>query len=145
MKGSIIAALAIILALVWFTGAQAADPNMKDGLWQITMKTEMKGMPANIPPTVTKQCLTRKESVPQQGGNKNPNCKMVDQKVSGDTVTWAMICKEKESTIEGSGKITYKGDTFDGAIMTTMKDKTGKAQQISTKMSGKRLGPCDKK
>jgi hypothetical protein len=145
MKVSIFAALAIILTLVCFSGVQAADPNMKDGLWQITTKMEMKGMPASIPPTVTKQCLTKKESVPQQGTDKKSNCKMVDQKVSGDTVTWSMICKEKDSTVDSKGTITYKGDTFDGTTTTTIKDKSGKAQQVSTKMSGKRLGPCDKK
>ena len=145
MKVSFFAVLAIILTLVCFSGAQAADPNMKDGLWEITTKVEMKGMPANIPPTVTKQCMTKKESVPQQNKEKNPNCKIVDQKVSGDSVTWAMICKEKDGTVDSKGKITYKGDTFDGTTTTTIKDKSGKAQQIATKMSGKRLGPCDKK
>lgn len=145
MKLSFFAVLAIILTLVCFSGAQAADLNMKDGLWEITTKVEMKGMPANIPPTVTKQCMTKKESVPQQDKDKNPNCKMVDQKVSGNSVTWSMICKEKDGTVDSKGKITYKGDTFDGTTTTTIKDKSGKAQQIATKMSGKRLGPCDKK
>lgn len=145
MKVSFFAVLAIILTLVCFSGAQAADLNMKDGLWEITTKMEMKGMPANIPPTVTKQCMTKKESVPQQDKDKNPNCKMVDQKVSGNSVTWSMICKEKDGTVDSKGKITYKGDTFDGTTTTTIKDKSGKAQQIATKMSGKRLGPCDKK
>ena len=70
---------------------------------------------------------------------------MTDQKVSGDTVTWTMVCKEKDSTIEGKGRITYKGDSFDGTTNTTIKDKSGKAQQIATKMSGKRLGPCTTK
>lgn len=145
MKVSFFAMLAIILTLVCLSGAQAADLNMKDGLWEITTKVEMKGMPANIPPTVTKQCMTKKESVPQQNKDKNPNCKIVDQKVSGDSVTWAMICKEKDGTVDSKGKISYKGDTFDGTTTTTIKDKSGKAQQIATKMSGKRLGPCDKK
>lgn len=144
MKVSIFAVFVIILALFWCIGVQAAEPNMKDGLWEITTKMEMKGMPGNIPPSVTKQCLTKKDSVPQ-GKEKNPNCKMTDQKVSGNTVTWTMVCKEKEGTVESKGSITYKGDTFDGTTTTVIKDKTRKAQQFSTKMSGKRLGPCDKK
>jgi hypothetical protein len=144
MKESIIVALAIILALLWCGGAQAAEPNMKDGLWEITTKIEMKGMPASIPPSVTKQCLTKKDSVPG-GGEKNPNCKVVDQKVSGNTVAWTTVCKEKEGTVESKGTITYKGDSFDGTTTTVIKDKAHKAQQVSTKMSGKRIGACDKK
>jgi len=145
MKVSICAALAIVMALVWCGSAQAAEPNMKDGLWEITTKMEMKGMPANIPPSVTKQCLTKKDSVPGQSKEKNPNCKITEQKVSGNTVTWAMVCKENDGTVESKGSITYKGDTFDGTTTTLIKDKTHKAQQVSTKMTGKRLGPCDKK
>ena len=145
MKASIFTATAIILALVWCGGSYAADPNMKDGLWEITTKTEMKGMPGNIPPTTMKQCLTKKDSVPQEDKGKNPNCKMTENKVSGDTVTWTMLCKEKDGTMENKGQMTYKGDTFDGKSVMTMKDKSGKAQVITSKMTGKRLGPCDKK
>ncbi|HOC45953.1 MAG: DUF3617 family protein [Syntrophorhabdaceae bacterium] len=146
MKATIFAVTAIILALVWCGGAQAADLNMKDGLWEITTKTEMKGMPGNIPPTKVKQCLTRKDNVPsQQDAAKNTNCKMIDNKVNGNTVTWTMLCKEKDSTMENKGQMTYKGDTFDGTSVMTIKDKGGKTQQITSKMSGKRLGPCDKK
>jgi hypothetical protein len=47
--------------------------------------------------------------------------------------------------MENKGQMTYKGDTFDGKSVMTMKDKSGKAQVIESKMSGKRLGPCDKK
>lgn len=146
MRSAVFAVAAIILALVWCGGAEAADLNMKDGLWEITMKTEMPGMPKNIPPTVMKQCMTKKDNVPGQGDKtRNPNCKMTENRVSGNTVTWVTVCKEKDGTMEGKGQMTYKGDTFDGTIVTTMKDKAGKAQQITSKMSGKRLGPCDKK
>lgn len=149
MKATVFSALAIILALVWCGWADAADMNMKDGLWEISTKTEMKGIPANIPPTVMKQCLTKKDSVPQQpqgGQAKKPNCKMVENKVSGNTVTWASVCTEKDGTMESRGTMTYKGETFDGTTVMTMKDKSGKTtNQITSKMSGKRLGPCDKK
>ena len=147
MRATIFAALAIILALVWCGGVEAADLNMKDGLWEITTKTEMKGMPGNIPPTTMKQCMTKKDNVPQQQQekNKNPNCKMVDNKISGNTVTWTMLCTEKDGTMESKGQMTYKGDAFDGTTVMTMKDKAGKSQQITSKMAGKRLGPCDKK
>jgi hypothetical protein len=146
MRATIFAALAFILALVWCGGVEAADLNMKDGLWEITTKTEMKGMPGNIPPTTMKQCMTKKDNVPQpQEKNKNPNCKMVDNKISGNTVTWTMLCTEKDGTMESKGQMTYKGDAFDGTTVMTMKDKKGKSQQITSKMTGKRLGPCDKK
>ncbi len=140
-RSIIFAALAIFLALTWFTCSYAAEPNMKEGLWEITTKTEMKGMPASIPPSVMKQCLTKKESVPQDKSPKS-NCKMIDQKISGNTVNWTMVCKEKNSTVESRGTITYKGDTFDGVTKTAISAKGTKPQEVTTKMSGRRLGPC---
>ncbi len=145
MKVTVFTAMAIILALVWCGGVGAADPNIKDGLWEITTKTEMKGMPGNIPPTKMKQCLTKKDSIPQQGNTKNNNCKMIDNRVYGNTVSWTMLCTEKDGTMESKGQMKYKGDTFDGTTVTTIKDKAGQTQQITSRMTGKRLGPCDKK
>lgn len=147
MKSSIFIALAIGVALMWCTATQAADLNMKDGLWEITTKTEMKGMPGmNVPPQVMKQCMTKKDSVPQQGPKeKNPNCKITENNTTGNTVSMVMVCKEKDMTSEMRTNLTYRGESFDGTSVMTMKDKSGKTQQINTKMSGKRLGPCDKK
>lgn len=148
MRATVLAALTIVLALVWCGWANAADVNMKDGLWEITTKTEMKGMPGNIPPTTMKQCLTKKDNVPQQkpqGQAAKPNCKMVDNKVSGNTVTWTSVCTEKDGTMESKGTMTYKGEAFDGTTVMTMKDKSGKTtNQITSKMNGKRVGPCTK-
>ncbi|HUF79587.1 MAG TPA: hypothetical protein VMN03_00515 [Burkholderiales bacterium] len=37
--------------------ASAAPPNMKEGLWEITTKMEMPGMPAGMKPQVMQQCM----------------------------------------------------------------------------------------
>jgi len=141
MKRSIIFIIAIVTALACSVGAYAAEPNIQDGLWEITSKTEMKGIPAQFPPVVMKQCLTKQDKVPQ-AKDASSNCKMTDQKISGNTVTWTMVCKEQGSTTESKGRIAYKGNSFDGVTNTIIKDKSGNTQEMITKMSGKRLGPC---
>ncbi len=44
------------------------------------------------------------------GGKDKP------EKKKGDTVTWMMECKTKEGPATFNGKVTYKGETFEGVV-----------------------------
>jgi hypothetical protein len=143
MKRIVLMVVAVAVAFVWVSGASA---EMKEGLWEITTKTQMKGVAIQIPPTTTKQCLTKQDMVPkpekQQSGEE---CKIKDQKVAGDTVTYTVECKTKDgSTLESKGKNTYKGNTFQGSSTTTVKAKGEAPMQMTSDMSGKYVGPCPK-
>lgn len=137
--------LAMGISLLWITGAGA---QMKDGLWEITTKMEvkgMKGMPGNMPATTMKQCITKKDPVPQpERKERGQDCKMKDQKIVGDTVSYAMECKSKDGVALISGKMTYKGNTFDGSSTTNYKGKGQPEMQMTNRMSGKYIGPCPK-
>ena len=138
MLRNICIALAVVISLVWITGASA---EIKEGQWEITTKTEMKGM--QMPATTMKQCITNKDPVPQKQ-EKGQECKMKDQKVSGDTVTYTMECKSAEGTMVSSGKMTYKANTFNGTTDTTVKTKGQPDMKMTSTMTGKYLGPCPK-
>jgi len=122
--------------------AKPASPsvNMQDGKWEITTMVEMEGMPAGMmkPQTFT-SCLNQKDYIPKNDEQKD--CSMKDSKIDGNTVSWEVICKD----MNGKGKITYAGATFDGVTEMTMKGK-GKDKDMNMKMSmkGKHIGPCDK-
>ena len=45
----------ILAAAALSQAAHAAAPNMREGMWEITMKMEMAGMPGGMPPQVVKQ------------------------------------------------------------------------------------------
>lgn len=141
-----IAVIALVLALFAFAPAVAgAAPNMQDGEWEITTKMDMKGMPAFMSrPMTYKQCITQKDAVPQKR-EPNKDCKMVSQKIVGNTVSWVMVCKDKDGTMESSGKITYRKDRFDGTMKATMSGKESGNMDMNYKMTGKRIGPCQGK
>ena len=65
---------------------------------------------------------------------------MSDIKEDGDTVSWKMTCSGKNSQMEGTGTVTYKGDTMTGIMDMVIK---GSGMQIKNKISGKRIGACD--
>jgi hypothetical protein len=128
--------LSLLLAGVAF-----GEPNMQEGMWEITMKTEMPGMPMEMPPMKFNQCLTKNDMVPQKK-EKNEDCKMISTKVEGNSVTWVVQCRMKDGTMDSTGKITYKGGGFDGVIRAVMNTKDTGKMEVTQHMSGKRIGEC---
>lgn len=110
-------------------------PDMKPGLWEITVNTQMQGM--NIPPSTTTQCLTEEDIVPA-GNQPGQECEVIDMKVSGNTVTWIMRCSGQGGDVESTGRIEYQGDSFQGSMTTII----GEGMSVESIMTGKRLGDC---
>jgi hypothetical protein len=135
--------LMILAVIVLLVCANSALAEIKDGLWEITTKAEIKGMPQQMPSTSIRHCLAKNDPVPK-AKDKSMECKTNNQKVSGDTVTYSMECKNKDSTVLTSGTMTYKGNTFAGTSTTSIKSKGQKEMQMNNKMSGKYIGPCTK-
>jgi hypothetical protein len=118
-----------------------AQVNMRDGKWEITSEMSMEGMPFQMPPTKTTQCITKENLVPQSGERKD-SCKVLSQSIVGNKVTWKVRCVEKDVTTEGEGEITYTGNSYKGAMTARMTDKSGKTETVKMKLSGLRVGEC---
>jgi hypothetical protein len=129
-------------ALPGLSHAQA--PNMKEGLWEVTTRMEMPGMPAK--PTTMQRCVTQKEvqdaATMPPGGAGDKACKVTDYKIQGNTANWQMVC-QGEMAMTGSGTITYSGTSYSGSQTMTMKH-AGQAQNMTVHFSGKHLGDCKK-
>lgn len=130
---------AVLLSMLWTTTAWA---EFKEGLWEITTQIEMKGMPP-MPPSTIRQCITQKEPVPETG-DKNTECKITNQKVSGDTVSYTVECKSSEGTMIVTGKSTYTGTTMNGTSTTVFKINGQPDMQMDGKTTGKYVGACSK-
>ncbi len=136
-------ALAVTIAGVFLWGTYAfAGMNMQEGLWEITSRMEMPGMNMQMPERKSTQCLTKKTMVPK-GQEKEEDCKITDQKIKGDTVTWTITCSGKHP-MKAKGKTTYHGDTFTGTISMTSSDPAEGKMHMITHISGKRIGECPK-
>ena len=142
-------ATTFVLAIAVLSGgAHAATPNMKDGLWEITMKMEMPGMPAGMKPQVVRQCITKKDledprkTAPSGGDPKDNRCQVTDYKMQGNTASWNMACKG-DGAMTGSGTATYSGTSYSGTNKMTM-NRGGKAQTMTMQYSGRHLGECKK-
>ena len=117
--------------------AHSAGVDMKEGEWESSTEMTMEGMP--MPPQASKStyCLTREDPVPKS--EKDKDCKIVNQKVTGNKVSWRMECKKAE----GEGEITYRGSTYQGNFRMRMVEG-GQTMNMNMKLAGKYLGPCPK-
>jgi hypothetical protein len=124
-----------------------AEVNMQEGNWETTMEVKMEGLPFPMPPVTSKvtQCITKKDLIPKTA-KKDQKCEIKEQKITGNTVSWTMVCVDKNSTMESRGEITYAGDNYQGTVKskTIKKDKPGQAMTSTMQMKGRRLGACTK-
>lgn len=132
-------ALFVIILLCGAGTARSAGVDMKEGDWEITSETSMSMEGVSMPSMANKStyCLTREDPVPKSG--KDEECRIVKQRVTGNTVSWRMECRKGE----GEGEITYRGTTYKGFFkMKVVED--GQAMTMNMKLAGRYLGPCPK-
>lgn len=129
--------LVISIVILFFDDIVMAQ-NIKEGLWEITVKTEMEeGMPVKMPAHTIKQCIKKDNPVPKlQESDKD--CKFTAKQIKGDTVSWKAECRDKEGVTTIIGRITYKGNSFDG-VEEFREDGD---LIMKAKISGKWIGPC---
>lgn len=146
LKTIIVTCAASIFALG--AGAAIAAPNFNDGLWEITVDMNMPGMPAMQPRTI-RQCMTQKDlkdprsAMAGKPGHAQQNqCKTVDYKQNGNTVTWKVECGGAHP-MTGTGSATYNGDSYTGVNHLKM-NEGGQAMEMTMNYSGKRVGACNK-
>lgn len=126
----------IVFAFLFLPHLTEGTSNIKEGLWEITSQIEVPGMPMDMPAQTFRHCITKKDTVPYKA-ETGEECKMVRYDQMGNTVTWTMECKTKEGIVITKGKITYRGDFFDGIVKVKQGD-----MEMTQKMRGKWIGQC---
>jgi hypothetical protein len=132
-------ALFALILLCTAGTADSAGVDMKEGEWEILSETSMTMGTISMPGMTSKvtHCLTHDNPVPTS--EKEKDCKVVDQKITGNKVSWRVVCKNGE----GEGEVTYRGTTYNGTIKMKMVEG-GETMTLNMKLSGRYLGPCPK-
>ncbi len=118
----------------------AAQNPMRPGNWEVTMKMSMPGM--TMPEMKSTQCITAEQLAKDpatglpRGAAAQKDCTVSDYKTTGNVVSWKMACVG-QMAMTGTGELTFKGDTYEGAIKMT----TGQGE-MTMHMAGKRAGDC---
>jgi hypothetical protein len=137
MNRSIIAAALLGAAVA----APAHAVDLRTGLWEVTVKTEMPGMPMAMPSTTRRYCVRPQDLVPR---NHLPgqHCKVLDQQVSAQRIAWRVQCTGNGGTATGTGEIRYSGNTYHGKMEMSMPGGPNGTMHVIQTMDGRRLGAC---
>lgn len=130
-----------VISLFLLLDNALAGLDMKEGLWEITVKMEMEGMPMEMPAQTIRQCVKKEDPVPkisESGKGSDKDCKFTSKQIKGDSVSWKAECRDKEGVTTMIGRITYRGTTFDG-IQEIREDGE---LIMKSKVSGKWIGQC---
>lgn len=133
--------LAALTALA-ATATFAAPPNMAPGLWEITTRTEMPGMPMAMPAQTIRHCFRAsdlkdtRDSLPV-----DKECRIEDLSQSGNAVSWKMSCKTGGGSMRGEGRITHDGQSYSGTVSLRGRVE-GQDVAMNSTYSGRRVGDC---
>lgn len=128
-------AAAVSLVFMALAPVFAADP--PGVLWQTTSQMVMEGMPFSPPPTTLKICTAKDWNQPPPGGD--PTCVNTNFQRTGNKATWTFRCSG-EMPMTGTGEMNFAED---GAYTGEM-NATAEGMTIKIKLTGKKIGTCDK-
>jgi len=123
--------------------AAAEELNLVEGYWETVVTVHLSGVFMPMPAIKSGKCITRQDPLPNtaQSGSR---CRISDKTVSGNDVSWRVECVDDKGRMEGRGKITYAGETFNGGmdvlVTETVGDRRAKMQYV---MRGDRVRACD--
>ena len=106
-----------------------------DELWNMTTRMEMAGM--QMPATSQQICMKKGEQRAEDL-QQDKNCKVTEQKVVGNKMTWTIVCTGKDA-MSGTGEMTRTADSMDGR----MRMKTSDGDEMNVVYTGKRAGGCN--
>ena len=130
----------LLLTILLMAGPAFAGPNINPGLWEFTTETQMQGGGAmQVPAETHTQCITQDDLVPMSQ-NASQECQITNVVTSGDTIRWDIVCGGQGGQMDGSGEVTYHGDTMNGTMAMAI---SGTNMQITNTITGRRIGNCN--
>lgn len=139
-----IAAIAACAAGATFAATpDALKGKIKPGLYEYKMEMSgIPGMPPGMGSHTLQHCVTQEDVERGEVGRKDPRneCDMKDIKVSGNTATMHMECKNGTRM---DGKMSFRSDGYTmDSEMNMPSRQGGEAMHMKQHVDAKYLGPC---
>ncbi|NVJ59337.1 MAG: DUF3617 family protein [Gammaproteobacteria bacterium] len=118
----------------------AAELPINPGMWETTM-TRTNPLNGQEQTETTKECVKETSIKTQDFIEGQQQCKLVNDKVSGSTLTFKVDCNQMGITSSMTAEITADKDSSKGKMDIAM-NMGGQEQTMSMSWTAKRLGEC---
>jgi hypothetical protein len=122
--------------------AVASDSvSIEPGMWEIT--TTMNSSMSPQPRIQTSQeCIKDAQISPEDlAPSDDDSCSMSDVKVSGNSLSWSMLCNTPGGAMKGNGNFTSEGNSGSGKMQMSMNIE-GQSFDMEMVWKGHRTGSC---
>jgi hypothetical protein len=143
MKNAILFS-AIFLTFSQLAVADATLPAIKEGLWEITFKSDTAAMPTTMPSMsyTSQQCLTQQKAADPRTFLQSNQCAILNLNQQADLISWDMRCEQQGNPATGDGKVSYQSETFAGIFSINMHNDGASALKTTTQVNGRYMGSC---
>ena len=114
---------------------QTLAMNAKLGQWEWTTSLNIPGLPAGLPLSDYRSCISSKNLVPKPPGNEH--CKIISHSIDGNRVDWKMSCSQQSQSSLHTGNLIFNKTTAMGESLYTTNGET-----ISAILLGSYIGSC---
>jgi hypothetical protein len=122
------------------TAAFAAE--VREGLYEISVRAEIGGQALSQAPMVVRQCVSQQsvqDLMGQMGGTGS--CKVSDFQQSGNQARWNLTCTGAMQ-VTGTGETQINGDEFTGRMNLSVQMGGDQAVPMVQDFTAKRVGEC---
>jgi hypothetical protein len=136
-------AISVCILSPGLTSAEEAL-NLVEGYWDTYVTIRVHGGILPVPAIKSSKCITRQDPLPNSSNKSSMSCRIFDNSIVGNDVSWRIECADDKGKMEGKGKITYAGRTFDGGMDMAVQEIGGDRHlNMQYAMHGERVRACD--
>lgn len=118
--------------------------NLEDGYWDTYVTIRVQGGILPVPAIKSSKCITHDDPIPNSTDSSHLSCRILDKQITGNDVSWRLECADDKGRMEGHGRITYAGKTFEGGMdMEVTQLKDNRHIKLNYAMHGERVRACD--
>jgi hypothetical protein len=138
MRQVIVLATLLLLA---HASAVLAAPEIREGLWEVSVRGEVGGQPMSAAPIVARQCVSKQsvqELMTKMGGAGA--CQISDFQQTGTHARWNLTCSG-QMDVTGTGETEIMDDQFSGR-MDLVVSMSGQSVPMVQNFQARRVGEC---
>ena len=131
----------LLLSAFALSAHAIAGPDIREGMWEVSVLAEVGGQPLTAAPMVVRQCISNQsvqDMMAQMGGAGA--CQISDFQQAGNRARWNIACSGTMD-VSGTGETEISGDQFTGR-MNLVVTMSGQSLPMVQNFQAKRVGEC---